>query len=60
VVEDHGEAITTREDSARCLVGRSVARQLGLAPGSNVELHYAGRAVTLNVAGIINSGAERR
>jgi putative ABC transport system permease protein len=53
-----GDAITTREDLARCLVGRGVARQLGLAPGSNVELHYAARSVTLSVAGIINSGAE--
>lgn len=57
-----GQPITDRNDSDRCLVGTSVAQQLGLAPGSRIELQYAdpagNRSVSLTVAGIINSGGQ--
>ena len=35
-----------------------MTRQLGLSPGSNVTLQYAGRSATFTVAGVIHSGAE--
>jgi putative ABC transport system permease protein len=40
-----------------CLVGRKVARQFHLAPGSRFALRYAGRSATLAVAGIITAGS---
>ncbi|HLW99886.1 MAG TPA: FtsX-like permease family protein [Candidatus Acidoferrales bacterium] len=57
-----GDTITDRSDLSRCLVGRSVAQQLNLAPGSSIELNYgdgaANRNASLTVAGIINSGGQ--
>jgi putative ABC transport system permease protein len=41
---------------AGCLVGRSVARQFRLAPGSRFELRYGDRAAPLLVAGIVTAG----
>ena len=38
-----------------CLVGSNAARQLGVAPGGTLRLRYAGRSVTLAVAGMINA-----
>ena len=52
-----GQWVATRDDLARCLVGRNAARQLGLAPGSPVELRYADRSVRLAVAGVVSAGS---
>ncbi len=51
-----GQWISSREDRRRCLVGRQVAMQLGVTPGSSVELAHAGRTRQLEVAGIISAG----
>jgi len=51
-----GDWISSRDDLARCLVGRAAARQLRLVPGSQIELRYAERSVRLAVAGVVNAG----
>jgi len=51
-----GRWIDSRTDESVCLVGRTVARQFQLSPGSNVTLNYIGRTARLQVAGIIDSG----
>lgn len=51
-----GQWVTTRNDLARCLVGRTAARQLGVAPGSPIELRSGDRAVPLTVAGVVTAG----
>jgi putative ABC transport system permease protein len=57
-----GEPVTDRNDLKHCLVGRDVARQLGLAPGSTIELRYSdssgNRDVAFTVSGIVSSGAQ--
>src|SRR5258705_8251697 len=47
-----GAWITSRDGHLQCLVGRAAARQLGLQPGSGVELRSGDRSVSLTVAGI--------
>ncbi|MGC1687636.1 MAG: hypothetical protein WA734_18560, partial [Candidatus Acidiferrales bacterium] len=39
-----GEAISARDDVTRCLVGKNVARQFALTPGSEIELRYADKS----------------
>lgn len=51
-----GQWIEARDDRLRCLVGRNAARQLGLAPGSPLELRNGGRSVRLRVAGVASAG----
>ncbi len=51
-----GNWIASRDDRARCLIGTNVARQLHLAPGSEVELRYQGRSRKLTVAGVVTAG----
>ncbi len=51
-----GRWVESRDDRARCLVGRNAARQFGVAPGSPLELRYAGRSVALTVAGVASAG----
>jgi putative ABC transport system permease protein len=51
-----GQWVNSHEDSAHCLVGRNVARQLGLAPGSVLELHYGERSIHLIVSGVASAG----
>ena len=51
-----GQWVTTRSDLARCLVGRTAARQLGVPPGSPLELRSGDRAVPLTVAGVVTAG----
>ncbi len=51
-----GELVESRSDLAHVLVGENVARQLSLAPGSNLELRYQGNASHFMVAGIITAG----
>lgn len=52
-----GSWIESRDDQAQCLIGRSVARQFGLAPGGRLTLAYLGRSAQVRVAGIMDSGA---
>lgn len=51
-----GEAIGSREDEVRCLVGRTAARSLHLTPDRELTLRAGGREVRLKVAAIIESG----
>ena len=51
-----GDWVTSRDDLARCLVGRAVAKQFNLAPGSALLLSYADRSVKLVVAGVVSVG----
>jgi putative ABC transport system permease protein len=51
-----GRWVGSRDAEAACLVGRRVARQFALAPGSPVDLHYLDRGAQLQVAGIIDAG----
>ena len=51
-----GQWVERRSDLARCLVGRNAARQLGLTPGSPLELRSLGRSVVLTVAGVVSTG----
>jgi putative ABC transport system permease protein len=48
--------VTARDDQSQCLIGRSVARQFGLAPGGQISLTYLGRTAGLRVTGVIDSG----
>jgi putative ABC transport system permease protein len=52
----NGESVDSRDDVNQCLIGRNVAQQLGLAPGGQIELDYLGRAVKLDVAGVVDAG----
>ncbi|MGH7057709.1 MAG: ABC transporter permease [Acetobacteraceae bacterium] len=51
-----GNGVASRSDMTQCLVGRNVARQFRLAPGSDLALSYLGRSVHLRVAGIVDAG----
>jgi len=55
-----GDSISNRNDHDHCLIGRAVSAQLGIRPGSQIELIYAypagNRTVALKVAGVIDSG----
>lgn len=51
-----GNWISSRGDQAQCLIGRNVARQLALAPGSQFELNYLDQRAQLRVAGVIDAG----
>jgi putative ABC transport system permease protein len=51
-----GQWIGSRDDTERCLVGRVAARQLGLAPGSQVDVGSGAQMVSLTVAGVVNAG----
>lgn len=51
-----GDWIASRDDSGHALVGRNVARQLNLVPGSRVDLIYADRSATTTVSGILDAG----
>ena len=52
-----GAWIASRDDQSQCLIGRNVAQQFQLAPGSQLTLAYMGRTAQLRVEGIIDSGA---
>jgi len=51
-----GNLVASRDDQAHALVGRNVARELHLTPGSEITLAYLGRTARLTVAGIVDSG----
>jgi putative ABC transport system permease protein len=52
-----GEWVASRADDTHCLVGRNVARQFTLSPGSLLDLAYQNRSARFTVAGVIDSGA---
>jgi len=52
-----GQPIVSRDDVAHCLVGRGVAHQLNLEPGSPLDLTYEDRSAGLVVSAVIDSGA---
>lgn len=51
-----GGWVSSRDDHEHCLVGFNAARQLGLAPGSAVQLRSGDRNISLTVAGIVTTG----
>jgi putative ABC transport system permease protein len=51
-----GSWVASREDRMHCLAGRTAARQLGLAPGSHIDLRSGDHNVALTVTGIVTTG----
>ncbi|HXR09886.1 MAG TPA: ABC transporter permease [Candidatus Acidoferrales bacterium] len=51
-----GGWVSSRDDQEHCLVGFTAARQLGLAPGSSVQLRSGDHNISLTVAGIVTTG----
>ena len=51
-----GQWVEAREHTPRCLVGRNAARQLGVRPGSALELRFADRSEVFTVAGVVIAG----
>ena len=51
-----GQWVDAREQMPRCLVGRNAARQLGVKPGSTLELRFADRSDVFTVAGVVIAG----
>jgi putative ABC transport system permease protein len=51
-----GGWVSSRDDHDHCLVGLTAARQLGLAPGSSVQLRSGDHNISLTVAGIVTTG----
>jgi putative ABC transport system permease protein len=51
-----GGWVSSLDDRDHCLVGFTAARQLGLAPGSAVQLRSGDRNISLTVAGIVTTG----
>jgi putative ABC transport system permease protein len=51
-----GNPVASRDDRVHALVGRNVARELHLSPGSDVALNYLGRTAKLTVVAIVDSG----
>jgi putative ABC transport system permease protein len=51
-----GGWVSSRDDRDHCLVGFNAARQLGLVPGSSVQLHSGDRGISLTVAGVVTTG----
>lgn len=54
----YGAWVTSREDNSHCLVGQAAARQLGLAPGSQIDLRAGEGKVSLTVSGIVTAGSD--
>ncbi|HEV7966248.1 MAG TPA: ABC transporter permease [Candidatus Acidoferrales bacterium] len=51
-----GGWVSSRDDHEHCLVGFTAARQLGLAPGSSVQLRSGDHNISFSVAGIVTTG----
>jgi len=51
-----GHWVRSRDDEADCLIGRRVARQFSLAPGSSLEIDSLDRSAEVRVAGVIDAG----
>ncbi len=52
-----GAWVASRDDRLHCLVGQAAARQLGLAPGSQIDLRAGEHDVSLTVSGIVTAGS---
>ena len=52
-----GGWVSSRDDHEHCLVGFTAARQLGLAPGSSIQLRSGDHEISLTVAGIVTTGS---
>jgi putative ABC transport system permease protein len=52
-----GEWVRARDNRTDCMIGELAASRLGLIPGQNVTVTYAGREATLKVAGIVTAGS---
>ena len=53
-----GSAIQSREDPAHCLAGEHAAREIGIEPGANLELHVGANVLGCTVAGVITAGGD--
>jgi len=53
----NGAWVTDRNDAKACLVGQQAAARLHVRPGSPLEVRYGPRTATLEVAGIVSTGA---
>lgn len=53
-----GNWVSAGNDREQCLAGVAAARQLGLAPGSRVELHSGDHNISMSVAGIVTTGGD--
>ena len=51
-----GGWVSFRDDRLHCLVGQAAARQLGLMPGSHINLRAGEHDVSLTVTGIVTTG----
>jgi len=51
-----GKWASGRENRTDCMIGEQAAARLGLVPGHNVKVQYAGREAALRVVGIITAG----
>ncbi len=51
-----GNWVSSGDDQEHCLVGIAAARQLGLAPGSRVELRSGDHDISMTVAGVVTTG----
>jgi putative ABC transport system permease protein len=51
-----GNWISSRDDEAGCLIGRNVARELKLGPGSQLALEYLDSSAAFRVTGVIDAG----
>ena len=51
-----GSWVDSREDRVHCLVGQVAARQLGIAPGSRIDLRSGDHSVSLIVNGVVTTG----
>jgi putative ABC transport system permease protein len=52
-----GNWVSARDNRTDCMIGELAASRLGLVPGQNVEINYAGRGATLRVASIVTAGS---
>jgi putative ABC transport system permease protein len=53
-----GNWVSAGSDREKCLAGVAAARQLGLAPGSRIELHSGDHNISMSVAGIVTTGGD--
>jgi len=53
-----GGWVSSRDDRLHCLVGQAAARQLGLMPGSHINLRAGEHDVSLTVTGVVTTGGD--
>ncbi|MBZ5699985.1 MAG: ABC transporter permease [Acidobacteriia bacterium] len=53
-----GGWVSSRDDRLHCLVGQAAARQLGLMPGSHINLRAGEHDISLTVTGIVTTGGD--